>query len=307
VINRKVAKKAGNLLVSNDYSGPAGVAKELVRRHVCNTLVHRTTLRSAAFSQAKLDGDPIITSPKTPLKCLSLANKQQRLAFCKANKNTDWTRVLFTDRKKFYFKTPKSRQGKVQYVRKSKPYRRIALPNHPSCVNVYLGLSYFGTTLCHLVEGTTGLKSRFKNKKGEPARNITTQRHKAVFEETFLPEGERLFRGHGSKSWTLLQDNDPAHREANQVVAAWNKSTRSQVHIMRGYPGNSPDLNCLENLWGWADGVMREIVCADYGKFRDRVTKELQNPPLRVVHALIDSMPRRLKACVAAGGDMTNY
>jgi len=60
--------------------------------------------------------------------------------------------------------------------------------NHAACINMYLGITMFGITSPHVVAaGSTGMTTKYKNKKGFMARNITSDEYKDVLRGTFCP------------------------------------------------------------------------------------------------------------------------
>ena len=85
----------------------------------------------------------------------------------------------------------------------------------------------------HQVAGSSKSKPSFKNKKGEPARNICAAQYNSVLRETLLPGGQRLFSGQGISCWTLQQDGDPAHVDAPGVVEEWSKKNKSNARLLQ--------------------------------------------------------------------------
>ena len=108
---------------------------------------------------------------------------------------TSWSKVMFTDRKKFVFKYPGAQQRSTYWVKGQKP--RVNNVYNPMVVNVYAGITKFGVSKVYFVAGTSKLKSLHTTLKGQPARNITKSGYKEVLEATLLPEGCRLFRNVG--------------------------------------------------------------------------------------------------------------
>ena len=85
----------------------------------------------------------------------------------------------------------------MTWVRKGKKSEAPTV-NHPMTLNVYTGITKYGVTACHVVAGTSKQTSRFKNRKGVAAHNITSQEYKAVMKDTLLPQGAQLFKRTGN-------------------------------------------------------------------------------------------------------------
>ncbi|GFU77284.1 uncharacterized protein TNCV_153021 [Trichonephila clavipes] len=86
------------------------------------------------------------------------------------------------------------------------------------------------------------------------------------------------------------------------------------VHILRDSPNNvfkgydvlpwpvrSPDLSPIEHVW--------EGNCSrrDTGELTAQMQRLWQDLPQGVISDLIESMPRRISACIAARGGFTTY
>lgn len=108
--------------------------------------------------------------------------------------------------------------------------------------------------------------------------------------------------------WVLQQDNDPCHDAASSIIQAWNqKHPGVHVTLLQGWPGNSPDLNCIENLWAWAEAKVNAMGCKDVEDFKKNVIETLQNVPQQLLQGPLGSMGKRIKACIALEGDKTKY
>ncbi len=238
---------------------------------------------------------------------LTAAQEKRRVDFAVSSKKVEWQRTMATDRCRFYFKHPGEHKKPSYWVVKgTRP--RVKMVTNPQCVNVYAGITKFGITKLHLVAGTSKMKSQHTTRKGTPARNITGSEYKEVLEKTFLPEGSRLFQAAGITRWILLQDNDPTHKAAAQVIDAWNKAHPGvHVSLLPHWPGNSPDLNPIENLWAWAQAKVNAKGCSTFEEFKDCVVETLQNVPRAMLQSLMDSMHARLKACIDRNGAKTGY
>ena len=60
------------------------------------------------------------------------------------------------------------------------------------------------------------------------------------------------------------------------------------------HPGNSPDLNCIENVWDWVDNGLRKYTAtSDRKVIEERITKEWNAIPKSKILKLFESMPKR--------------
>ena len=136
--------------------------------------------------------------------------------------------------------------------------------------NVYAGISPHGSTALHVVAGTSQHSTDHKTLKGQAAKNITRSEYRAVLRDTLMPEGTKLFKKKGIKTWYLQQDNDPTHAVAEEVVQQWNKSKRANVKLLPNWPPSSPDLNIIENVWAWVQNQVNKQACPDMAGSREQ-------------------------------------
>jgi hypothetical protein len=297
------------MLVSGKFAGVKQVAEELHRTVAAASSkpLHRTTISRLVKARGVELGLPIRAVSGEPEKELSAAAKKKRLNFALEQKRTNWRTVMFTDRKKFLFRYPGCPVRRYTWVQKGGK-RQARKASRLVGVNVYAGITKFGITKVHCVAGTHNQKSQHTNQKGQTARSITKSEYKEVLEKTLIPEGTRIFRNVGVTKWVLQQDNDPAHNAADGIIHAWNQRHHGvHVSMLTRWPGNSPDLNCIENLWAWAQAEVDAKGCKDVEEFKKCVIETLQNVPKKLLEDLVGSMGRRIHACIEANGDKTKY
>ncbi len=102
---------------------------------------------------------------------------------------------------------------------------------------------------------------------------------------------------------------DRQNKSARPGQAVWFQQ-RPHITLIDG-PGNSPDLNPIENAWNWMKNQLQEKKVTStsipqlQAKIRNLwVTKMDDSEYLR---GLVESMPRRLQAVLENGGNATKY
>lgn len=303
----QAAKLAVDLLTGRKHGNSTGVASELHKRGLTKRVLHRTTVARHAKQAAKASGRGIMVERGATKKLLGQVNVAKRLAFAGANKARDWGDTMITDRKRFHFHHPGERVDHVRWAYRDSPTAAFTV-NHPKCVNMYAGLTKYGVTKPILVTGTTGLKTKYKNKKGEASKNITQAEYRDVLLEGLLPEGNRIFSAQGLSSWVLQQDGDPAHRGvAEGVLPTHNRQRSTKVQLLKGWPANSPDLSPIENLWAIVDRRVQAAGCTNFEEFKETVEREWLNVSPQLCKKLMGSMSNRLQECSQGGGKRTKY
>lgn len=297
------------LLTSSDSNSADQVGNLLVLNNVVSSKPHKSTIIRAAQRAAKRSGSKLWVQRGKPPKGMTKATMQKRLAFALAHQNTDFSRVMFTDRKKFHFRFPGSKVAPSRWVLGSSSGSNHAVnqPNHPDCLNIYAGITKWGVTEVHVVAGSSKHTSQHTTKQGKPAKNITASEYKQVVTTTLLPGGQKLFTTQGISSWVLQQDNDLTHKAAVEQVKQWNAAKASSVQVLANWPPNSPDLNLIENVWSWVQREVDRMGCATFEEFKQAVLDKLAAVPKQHLTNLYKSMKNRLAAVVENGGGPTRW
>ena len=102
----------------------------------------------------------------------------------------------------------------------------------------------------------------------------------------------------------FMQDSAPCH------TARIVKRYLEEQHVtVLDWPGNSPDLNPIENLWAI---IKRRLATQTITTKQQLIAKVidvwLRDPSINdILHKLVDSMPRRIAEVIAAQGGHTKY
>jgi hypothetical protein len=112
-----------------------------------------------------------------------------------------------------------------------------------------------------------------------------------------------LFFMHHHHATHFLQDGASCH--TNEKVMAF---LRQQSFSLMDWPGNSPDLNPIENLWAILKARLKKKGNISSLPNLIRAIKELWvTLPKPLMLKLAHSMPTRIQQCLENNGQMTKY
>jgi hypothetical protein len=117
-----------------------------------------------------------------------------------------------------------------------------------------------------------------------------------------LPSVRQIYPNH----FIYQQDNCPVH--AAHVVTQWLRNNNIETLPS---PAKSPDLNCIENVWGRMAKEMLKLnvrprTADDLWEIVENTWESLADDEI-YAQALVHSMPRRLNEVIAKNGAMTKY
>ena len=101
----------------------------------------------------------------------------------------------------------------------------------------------------------------------------------------------------------LVCDNDGRHRQAEWLQFV----ERKRLRPIRPWPANSPDFNCIENVFAWLKARVEDEEPRDEASLREAIQRAWQAFPLSMTETLVESMPRRLADAVRLSGGRTKY
>ena len=210
-------------------------------------------------------------------------NKKKRLEFAKRHieLGTDFRNVLFTDEAYIALETNTSFVWMIPGDRRKIVSHEAQA--HPKKVMIWGGVSYNHKPELIVVRETM-----------TSALYVT----QVFASTTLIDDMNRVYDG----DWSLLQDRATPHTAKLTVDFFEGKVT------VLDFPPYSPDLNIIENIWGWMKVKIAERNIQDIDVLLD-IIQQLWNEALRQGHirALIDTMPRRLRDVVKNEGGQVNF
>lgn len=156
---------------------------------------------------------------------------------------------------------------------------------HPVSVMVWSVISAKGMGSLYIVEGT-----------------MKQDQYKRVLETRLLPQVNEWFPD--ADEYIFMHDSAPCHK-ARSVTAFL---AERNVTVLP-WPGNSPDMNPIENMWELTKRAMAKEVITNKQQLIETLIREwYHNSKLQEnAKTCIESMPRRIEALIAAKGGITKY
>lgn len=273
-----VAQRVSRKLLSKSRPSTRTTAMEL---RAAGTAISATTVRRIA---KELD---LFAYRQQRKPLLTEDHKRRRLEFARRHQHmsiADWSLVLFVDEtQRSIHATPNPQNDRVWLPRGQHP---DPLPRVQATLSVRAagGVSAAGKTALHLFH-----------------KRLTANDYVSVLQNTLLADGDRLF---GGGPYTLLQDRSPVHTAA--VVTEYLDG-RHALHMTEEWPPHSPDLNIIENCWA----IIKAYVAKQQPRTRDELEQAARAAwkavPQAHINAMVQSMPDRLRAVIAARGSHTKY
>ena len=123
----------------------------------------------------------------------------------------------------------------------------------------------------------------------------------ALYQEVLRDHLVPFMERHGTTMF--LQDGAPPHRAKTMKAYL----AMLPYEIIK-WPGNSPDLNPIENCWNWMKDQLKETNHRNLKELEEDVKKLWCTvTPTEYLRELIRSMPRRMAKVIDRGGALTKY
>lgn len=218
---------------------------------------------------------------------LSINDKKKRLKWCKERKNWSiekWSSVIFTDESNYEVL---NRKTKFWYWTKKIDNNqfKIVLPKTQGgggSVGIWGCMNISGTGISQIYEG-----------------RLNQYRYKDILIDN-LPPSIDLFSL--ADDYIYQQDNASCHTAASIT----DYFEENNINCMT-WPARSPDLNPIEHLWVWIDQKLHERQIKNIDQLKQAITETWLNIPIELCRKLVESMPKRINACIKAKGGHIKY
>ena len=233
-----------------------------------------------------LDADLPARKPrKKPLKTETIKEKRLRFAQKYARWTIDdWKRVVFSDESWFQL----FENGRRQFVRRRSgeaflPLCVLQTVKHPEKVMVFGAISPSSKSKLVFIDG-----------------KVNAEKYQQILKEGKI---RSFMKNHSHRSPLFMEDGAPGHRAAS--TKTWH--AKNGINLLPDWPGNSPDLNPIENLWSEMKNRLRDERPTSKAGIKKVCQKVWKNIGVDYLEKLYESMPRRIQAVIDAEGGHTKY
>ena len=281
---RATTKREDRLVTRLVTRGEAQTAVECSRivQNVHGVDVSGSTVRR------RLKEAGLVARVKRAAPSLLPRHAKARLAWAKAHQNwtkEQWESVVWSDESKFMLFRSDGREW--CWVRKGT--RPCLRPTKPT---VKFGGGHVMVWGCFSAKGVGNLTM--------VSGVMDAEYYKDILEDNLLESIDEL---HGENPCVFQQDNDRKH--TSRTVQAWLEE--NNIPTMT-WPSQSPDRNPIEHLW---DELERRIHKRTPPNTKEELWEIIQQEwlqiPSSVTQNLVNSMPKRVREVLEAGGWNTTY
>ena len=225
---------------------------------------------------------------------------QNRLDFALKHKNwtvTDWEKVLWSDESPFQLFAPLNRQNDRVWSRSSADVQPFKCVKFPAKIQVWGMMSHRALSELHIIpqkQNVIGEYYREKILKGTCMDAIRrTANSGTILERSMIEKMSESI---------LMQDGAPAHTA--KLTQAWCSEHLPSYWAKVDWPGNSPDLNPIENLLSiLADKLSNLPEVSTINSLVIQLKKVWSGIDPVILQNLTNDMPNRISEVINRSGD----
>ncbi|XP_064092988.1 uncharacterized protein LOC135205778 [Macrobrachium nipponense] len=276
-VPKKQSPRALRFIKNKLEANPILTAKQLKENYP--KVLGETSVRTL---QKRISGDlgfKKVKAKKKPL--ITEKQRKARVVFCK--KVREWPlervrKILFTDKATFYISDP---AGQKVWVKKggdpSHPKATAKTVKYPASLMVWGAFGYGGVAdLVVLPKGQT------------VNANVYYEILNLYLPDAFEKTGTEI----------LQQDGAPCHTA--KIIKQWLGDC--DVKYINDWPGNSPDLSPIENLWAIIKAQLRNKDTSTVPKLEEALKECWAALDPQICRILIDSIPNRVTEVIKRKG-----
>lgn len=279
---RKTTPHDDKVIIRNSVKDPKKTSVDLLRDlSSAGVNVSSSTVRRRLLEVGRVGRKP------QKKQLLTSVMKKKRLRWARQYAGwtaDDWRKVIFSDESHFEVHGYRS-----QFVRRSKgeplrPGHIQQAPKHPPKKMFWGSFSAKGTGRLVNVEGMMN-SDKYK---------VILQTHLLPMMRRDFPDGDSIFQ----------QDLAPCHT-SRKMLTFFEESGLTVLD----WPGNSPDINPIENLWAIIKRRLQKEDCSTMQKLISAVIKVWYHDEelAEMCSNLVESMPNRVQMLVKARGGHISY
>uniref|UniRef100_A0A3B3S7W9 Paired domain-containing protein n=1 Tax=Paramormyrops kingsleyae TaxID=1676925 RepID=A0A3B3S7W9_9TELE len=244
---------------------------------------------SARTVRRRLLEDGVVSRKAVKKPLLSEKNIRDRLIFCKRYRDwtaEDWGKVIFSAESPFQLFRA-SGKNMVQGRKDERYFQSCLMPTVKNPETIYV----WG---CFSARGVGSLSILPKN------TAINKEWYQNILREQLLPTVQEQF---GDGRCLFQHPGTPCHKA--KVITKW--LGEQNIDILGPWPGNSPDLNPIENLWSILKRQVDKQKPANSDKFKALIMQEWAAISQDLAQKFIDSMPGRIAEVLKKKGQHLKY
>jgi transposase len=292
LLSKDGKRKARILATTRKKSSCRKIADKLKSSGVTKTAVSRWTV-SRYLKQGR---KKMLYRDPSKQKEFPARVKAARLRFCRKHRDRSWRDILVLDSKYFQIGS----KGSAKEWHYAGVCKKAPAIRDKTKIHAYGAACIHGCVPLRFVSGTTGLKNRFKGAKGENLTGVGYKEFIQVLNFDIIPGARKLFKG---KRFTILMDKAPAHKP----LAVRRFLAEHGIDIISDWPGNSPDFNWIEDLWGIMEQNLKGRSFRSQKALEVAVKREWESIHKSNLGVYASSMRRRVRKCIQLQGGHTGY